>query len=74
MSDHIRELTSVRRGESVSTSEVAKQLLESAREERLEVVELLHKPTQALLRIRNKCEDQHPESAPGGFCTPGAPF
>ncbi len=60
--EHIRELTSLRRGENVSTSEVAKQLLESAREERLEVVELLHKPTAALLRIRNKCEEQHPLS------------
>jgi hypothetical protein len=32
----IRDLVSRRKGESVSTSEIAKQLLESAREERLE--------------------------------------
>ena len=32
--EDIRKLTAVKRGESVSTSEIAKQLLESAREER----------------------------------------
>lgn len=39
--EEIRKLTALRKGENVSTSEIAKQLLESAREERLEVVELL---------------------------------
>ena len=43
-------------GERVSTSEIAKQLLESAREERLEIVELLSKSTEALLEIRKKGE------------------
>ena len=42
--EEIRKLTALRKGESVSTSEIAKQLLESAREERFEVVELLSKP------------------------------
>ena len=45
-----------RKGESVSTSEIAKQLLETAREDRFEVVELLGKPPEALLAIRRKGE------------------
>jgi hypothetical protein len=56
--EQVRKLTSVRKGENVSTSEIAKQLLESAREDRLEVVELLREPTEALLRIRKKGEVQ----------------
>jgi hypothetical protein len=47
--EDIRKLTALRKGESVSTSEIAKQLLESAREDRFEVVELLGKPAEALL-------------------------
>jgi len=54
--EDIRKLTALRKGESVSTSEIAKQLLESAREERFEVVELLSKPTDSLLAIRRKGE------------------
>lgn len=54
--EDIRKLTAVKRGESVSTSEIAKQLLESAREERFEVVELLASPTDSLLQIRRKGE------------------
>jgi hypothetical protein len=54
--EDIRKLTAVKRGESVSTSEIAKQLLESAREERFEVVELLAKPTESLIEIRRKGE------------------
>jgi hypothetical protein len=50
--EDIRKLTAVKRGESVSTSEIAKQLLESAREERFEVVELLAKPTESLIEIK----------------------
>ena len=52
--EQIRELVSRRKGESVSTSEIAKQLLESAREDRLEVAELLAQPTESLARIRSK--------------------
>src|SRR5208283_2761892 len=54
--EQIRKLTALRKGESVSTSEIAKQLLESAREDRFEVVELLARPTEALLAIRRKGE------------------
>ena len=54
--EDIRKLTAVKRGESVSTSEIAKQLLESAREDRFEVGELLGKPAEALLEIRRKGE------------------
>ena len=54
--EDIRKLTALRKGESVSTSEIAKQLLESAREDRFEVVELLARPTEALAEIRRKGE------------------
>jgi hypothetical protein len=54
--EDIRKLTAVRKGESVSTSEIAKQLLESAREDRLEVVDLLAKATDSLWEIRRKGE------------------
>jgi hypothetical protein len=54
--EDIRKLTALRKGESVSTSEIAKQLLESAREDRFEVAELLGKPAEALLEIRRKGE------------------
>ncbi len=60
--DHIRELTSLRKGESVSTSEIAKQLLESSPADRLEVTELIREPTECLLRIRKKCEAEQPLS------------
>ncbi len=58
--EHIREVTALRKGESVSTSEVAKQLLESSPTDRLEVAELLREPTECLLRIRKKCEAHQP--------------
>jgi hypothetical protein len=54
--EDIRKLTALRKGESISTSEIAKQLLESAREDRFEVVELLNRPSEALLEIRRKGE------------------
>jgi hypothetical protein len=60
--EQIRELTALRKGESVSTSEVAKQLLESSPTDRLEVAELLQEPTECLLRIRKKCEAEQPLS------------
>jgi hypothetical protein len=59
--ERARKLAS-KTGEVVSTSEIAKQLLESAREDRLEVVNLLSEPTEALLQIRRKGEAQHPLS------------
>lgn len=51
--EDIRKLT---KGESVSTSEIAKQLLESARGDHFETVELLSKPMEAVLEIRRKGE------------------
>jgi hypothetical protein len=57
--EQARQLVSKRTGESVSTSEIAKQLLESAREDRLEVVDMLVNPTEALIQIRRKGEAQH---------------
>jgi hypothetical protein len=57
--EQARKRMSARTGESVSTSEIAKQLLESAREDRLEVVDMLVNPTEALTQIRRKGEAQH---------------
>ena len=54
--EDIRKLTALRKGENVSTSEIAKQLLESARGDRFETVELLSKPIEAVLEIRRKGE------------------
>src|SRR5712691_976236 len=53
--ERTRQLAS-KTGDTVSTSEIAKQLLESARDERLEVADLLADPTDALLRVRRKGE------------------
>src|ERR1700761_2658996 len=51
------------RGESVSTSDVAKILLESAKDDRLdfrlEVAELQQSPTNGLWAIRRKWEQKH---------------
>jgi hypothetical protein len=54
--EDIRKLTALRKGESVSTLGIAKQLLESAREDRFDVVEQLNRPAEALLEIRRKGE------------------
>ncbi len=43
-------------GQTVSTSEAAKQLLESARDDRLELANLLTEPTDSLLNIRGNAE------------------
>ena len=59
--DRARKQFSNTRGESLSISDVAKLLLESAAEsrldDRLETSDLLAHPTEALLRIRSKWED-----------------
>jgi len=52
--ERAKQLVAAMTGEYVSTSEIAKQLLESAREDRLEVVDLLAEPTKTLLGIRKK--------------------
>src|SRR5947207_16002377 len=57
--ERVKQLMSSKKGDSVSTSEVAKQLLESAREDRFEVADLMAKPTETLLEIRMKGEAQH---------------
>ncbi|MGH9688961.1 MAG: hypothetical protein ACRD5K_17945, partial [Candidatus Acidiferrales bacterium] len=57
--ERAKQLMSSKKGDSVSTSEVAKQLLESAREDRFEVADLMAKPTETLLEIRRKGEAQH---------------
>jgi hypothetical protein len=54
--ERLKEVLSKKSGGSVSTSEVAKQLLESAREDRLEVAELLSNPTASLDRARRKID------------------
>ena len=55
--ERARRLASTKTGEEVSTSEIAKQFLESARDDRLEVSDLLADPTASLLVIRRKGED-----------------
>jgi hypothetical protein len=52
----LRKIMSLKNGQNVSTSEAAKQLLESARDDRLELVNLLSAPTDSLLRIRRKAD------------------
>jgi hypothetical protein len=52
----LRKIMFLKSGQNVSTSEVAKQLLESARDDRLELVDLLKEPTDSLLRIRGKAD------------------
>ena len=54
--ERARETMSSAQGESVSTSDVAKMLLERAKEDRLddrlELADLLRQPTETLLMIR----------------------
>jgi hypothetical protein len=52
----LRKIMALKTGQTVSTSEAAKQLLESARDDRLELVNLLAEPTDSLLRIRGKAD------------------
>ena len=52
----LRKIMFLKSGQNVSTSEAAKQLLESARDDRLELVNLLKEPTDSLLRIRGKAD------------------
>ena len=52
--ERAKQLVAAKTGESVSTSEIAKQLLESAREDRLEVVDLMAEPTKPFLKFAEK--------------------
>lgn len=58
-----KQVISSSRGEQVSISDVAKTLLESAKDDRLdfrlEVADLQRNPTQALWEIRRKWENKH---------------
>ena len=54
--EHLRKVLSLKSGENVSISEVAKQLLESADDERVEFVKLISDPIKSLLNIRQKSE------------------
>jgi hypothetical protein len=56
----LKEVIAHKTGKSVSTSEAAKQLLESARDDRLELANLLTEPTASLLNIRGKAEAHLP--------------
>ena len=58
----LKKIISLKSGQTVSTSEAAKQLLESARDDRLELVNLLTEPTDSLLRIRGKADSGLPLS------------
>ena len=58
----LKEIMAAKSGEPVSTSEAAKQLLESAKEERLEFVDLLSDPTDSLGKIRGKMDAKLPLS------------
>ncbi len=60
--ERLKEVMSLKSGETVSTSEVAKQLLESSRDDRLELVKLLSDPTGSLLNARRKAESRLPLS------------
>jgi hypothetical protein len=66
--EKIREITASVTGEYVSTSEVAKQILESAHDpklqDRLAVAQMLDDPTKSLLAIRSKCEAQRTLTRP----------
>jgi hypothetical protein len=54
--EEARKALSRMRGKDVTISEAAMQMLESARDDRLDVVDLLSKPTEAMLEIRRKGE------------------
>jgi hypothetical protein len=58
----LKETMAANSGESVSTSEAAKQLLESAKEDRLEFVNLLSEPSDSLVKIRGKVDRKLPLS------------
>src|SRR5664279_1870718 len=60
--DKLREIIALKTGEAVSTSEAARQLLESARDDRLELANLLTEPTESLLMARRKADAKMPLS------------
>jgi hypothetical protein len=75
--EKLKQMMALKSGESVSTSEAAKQLLESAKDDRIEVVGLLLQPMESLLRVRKKLEgrltlSQAEWALIAYYCTQGA--
>ena len=62
--ERLKEIMALKTDQPVSTSDAAKQLLESARDDRLELVNLLTEPTESLLKIRGKAEAKLPLALP----------
>ena len=60
--DKLQEIIALKTGVTVSTSEAARQLLESARDDRLELANLLTDPTDSLLMARRKADAKMPLS------------
>lgn len=54
--EHLKRLHLAKTGESLSTSEIARLLLESARDDRLEFVKLMAEPMKSLLNARRKLD------------------
>jgi hypothetical protein len=58
--DILRQLIAIKTGRTVTTSEAARQLLESARDDRLELANLLSDPTAYLRLARHKADIGEP--------------
>ncbi|MFP5236009.1 MAG: hypothetical protein ACLGSD_08900 [Acidobacteriota bacterium] len=54
--EKLRQMLAIKTGQPVSTSDAAKQLLESARDDRIEMLGLLLEPTDSLMKLRKKLE------------------
>jgi len=75
--EKLKQMMALKSGGSVSTSEAAKQLLESAKDDRIEVVGLLVEPTESLIKVRKKLEgrltlSQAEWALIAYYCTQGA--
>lgn len=56
--EHLKRVHLSKTGESLSTSEIARLLLESARDDRLEFVKLMAEPMKSLLNARRKLDSR----------------
>jgi len=75
--EKLKQMMALKTGQAVSTSEAAKQLLDSARDDRIEAVGLLLEPTESLLNVRKKLEakltlSQAEWTLVAYYCTQGA--
>ena len=75
--EKLRQMLAIKTGQPVSTSDAAKQLLESARDDRVEMLGLLLEPTESLLKLRKKLETKQTLSQAewtvlAYYCTLGA--